>query len=86
MFDHTKHLPVECKRVTGNVNKVTKKPVRSQTKCDLHNYLKGQSRKKMMYCPTCNTNLCIDCYKLFHEEPNIVGKKKSLKRKLGIKD
>ena len=78
MFDHTKHLPVKCKRVTGNVNKETKKPVRSQTKCDLHNYLGD--------CPTCNANLCIDCYKLFHEEPDIVGKKKSLKRKLGIKD
>ena len=83
LFDHTKHLPVQCKLVTNNA---TGQPVRSQTKCDLHNYLKGQSRYKMMYCPACNANLCINCYKLFHEEPDIVGKKKSLKRKLGIKD
>ena len=78
LFDHTKHLPVQCKLVTNNA---TGQPVRSQTKCDLHNYLKGQSRYKMMYCPACNANLCINCYKLFHEEPDIVEKKKSLKRK-----
>ena len=83
LFDHTKHLPVRCKLVTNNA---TGQPVRSQTKCDLHNYLKGQSRYKMMYCPacSCNANLCINCCKLFHEEPDIVGKKKSLKRKLGV--
>ena len=43
----------------------------------------------MMYCPACNcnANVCINCYKLFHEKPDVVGKKKSpLKRKLGIKD
>ena len=60
LFDHTKHLPVQCKLVTNNA---TGQPVRSQTKCDFHNYLKGQSRYKiMMYCPACNANLCINCY------------------------
>ena len=86
LFDHTKHLPLECKQTTGNVSDVTGKAIRSQTKCDLHKYLNGQSRHKIMYCPTCNANLCIHCYKLFHEERDLVGKKKQLKRKLGIKD
>ena len=85
LFGHTTHLPVQCKHVTGNTSDVTGKAIRSQTNCDLLKYL-YQSRHKMMYFPTCKANLCIDCYKLFHEEPDLVGKKNQLKQKPGIKD
>ena len=79
-------MPVQCKHVTGNVSDVTGKAIRSQNKCDFYKYLNGQSRHKMMYWPACNKNLCIDFYKLFHEEPDSVGKTNRLKQKLGIKD
>ena len=84
LFDPIEHFPVECERVTGKKSKKTGLPVRSQKKCVFHNYLGGQARNKIMYCPSCNINLCVDCYKLFHTQQNIVSNKRQLQRKLGI--
>ena len=35
-------------------------------------------RALISYCATCNVNLCIDCYKMFHQNANITQSKKSL--------
>ena len=37
-----------------------------------------EMRALIIYCATCNLNLCIDCYKMFHQNANITQSKKSL--------
>ena len=85
LFDHTLHLPINCKRITANVSAKTGKQIEAKPKCDLHHWLGGQLRSKVMYCETCNVNLCIHCYTLFHTNPHLVAKKQQLKRKYNIK-
>ena len=84
LFDHSLHFPVACKKLTGNVSKTTGKPIESKTKCDLHYWLGSQYRAQVMKCETCNVNLCIDCYRLFHVEPKLVERRDELKRKYNI--
>ena len=51
-------------------------PVQIKTQhsqCQMHTWLYNvKYRSQLMHCPTCNVNLCLDCYKPFHEIPNII--------------
>ena len=60
-------------------NYVCKKQVEAPA-CRLHNWFGGTSKYKIMYCPVCDINLCVNCYKLFHTEANLVGIKDKLKK------
>ena len=60
LFDHSFHLPVNCKLVTGNVRETTCRDVDAKTKCNLHYWLGVQSRSKVMKYETYNINLCIN--------------------------
>ena len=53
-------------------------PVRRR-QCQLHRWARGREGKEergsILTCSICRVHLCISCYKLFHTEANIVGKK-----------
>ena len=49
------------------------KPIRA-----LHRWGGVEMRDSMTYYATCNVNLCIDCYKMFHQNANITQSKNSL--------
>ena len=43
------------------------------TQCQMHTWLYNvKHRSQLMHCPACNVNLCLNCYKPFHEIPNII--------------
>ena len=52
----------------------------------LHRWGGVEMRALISYCATCNVNLCIDCYKMFHKNANITQSKKSLvnQSKVGV--
>lgn len=51
------HIPIEARCNTGDKPKL---------KCAMHRWLGDRKEGKLGYCRTCNVNLCIDCYDLFH--------------------
>ena len=49
--------------------------------CALHNWVdQTKTQQHVMYCPTCNVNLCIKCYRLFHLILNPDSLRKACKR------
>ena len=66
------HSPVQCKQ---------------NVQCQLHKWCSSSKQKmrvetQLCYCPTCNVNLCLECYRPFHTETDIVKKKSVIERKL----
>ena len=58
---------------------------RSEPRCQLHTWASGsQIRKKagVVRCETCGVHLCIQCFNIFHEAPNLVQKKTQLYNKM----
>lgn len=53
---------------------------RGRMRCGLHKWCAGfeVKGKNILMCSTCGVGLCADCYRVFHEEPDLVGKKESL--------
>ena len=47
-------------------------------RCALHRWGGVEMRSLISYFATCNVNLCIDRYKMFHQNANITQSKKSL--------
>ena len=55
-LDDTKdHLPDKAKQ---------------SARCSLHRYVGVETEKQVMYCATCNINLCVNCYRFFHKIPD----------------
>ena len=54
-------------------------PTTRRRQCQLHRWARGREGKEergsILTCSICRVHLCISCYKLFHAEANIVGKK-----------
>jgi hypothetical protein len=50
----------------------------NRPQCDLHRWTGIQKEAGILYCRSCNINLCIDCYKIFHMRSNLVGTKEQL--------
>ena len=82
LFNPRAHFPKECVLIGADDKG---KRVRKQPSCGLHGWLGKQSRNKILHCSTCNVNLCVDCYEIFHNEADLVAKKDELKDKYGIK-
>ena len=55
-------------------------PIVDDARCQLHAWATGGNKYRMRicYCSTCNVNLCVDCYRLFHTQANLKGMKESL--------
>jgi hypothetical protein len=70
LYQHLPHFPV-----TPN----TKRP----PKCALHRWATGGEayRAQVFGCDQCEVCLCLDCFKVFHSEVDIVGIKGDLNRK-----
>lgn len=58
-------------------------PIKAQkrSRCALHSWASERKQRTeafVMYCPTCNVNLCIDCYNFFHHTPDIHRHRQSI--------
>jgi len=73
LYDSKLHFGEDC------VNYICEKQDEPPT-CRLHNWFGGKSKYKIMHCPVCDINLCVNCYKLFHTEANLVDMKAKLKK------
>mmetsp|Transcript_25091 Transcript_25091/g.54722 ORF Transcript_25091/g.54722 Transcript_25091/m.54722 type:complete len:1026 (-) Transcript_25091:83-3160(-) len=58
---------------------IPQKKKESGSRCQLHWYLNNdQYRAGLSYCNDCNALLCQECFEIFHEEEDIVGRKREL--------
>ena len=48
--------------------------------CPLHKWAAHirTEKRNIGYCSVCNVSLCMECYPLFHIEPDIVSKKEKI--------
>ncbi len=69
-------------RLMKSLDHLPENPSKKKSRCSLHRWLGYETQKGVMYCPSCNVNLCIDCYKIFHNDDDIVNKKLQLQKKL----
>ena len=53
----------------------------SRARCALHRWLGIETTSQISQCKTCSVHLCIQCYRLFHTEPNLVNQKNRLQKK-----
>ena len=69
---HLDHLPAETSSSTS-------------ARCQFHRWLGHETCKSVSFCAACNVNLCVHCYKIFHQEEHLVAQKDALKIKLDPK-
>ena len=50
----------------------------SRPQCALHSWTGSRNQSDILYCRTCNINLCVDCYKIFNTRSDLVGTKEQL--------
>ena len=51
-------------------NHNTNRPKFKKPRRALHRWGGVKTRASISYCATCNVNVCIDCYKVFHKKAN----------------
>ena len=69
---HLDHLPAEISSSTS-------------ARCQFQRWLGHETCKSVSFCATCNVNLCVRCYKIFHQEEHLVAQKDALKIKMDPK-
>ena len=69
-------------RLNRTLDHLPKKPKLKKCRCRLHMWFGIKTQKDTLFCPTCNVNLCIKCYKMFHNCQNIVAMKMALYKKI----
>ena len=57
-----------------------------KARCSMHRWLGYETTSQISHCPTCNVNLCVKCYRIFHYTPNLVSMKAQLKQKYAPKN
>ena len=62
---------VRC-RLDTRLNHLPEEEERGEAQCQMH-YWKNKSkyRKQLMKCATCQVTLCLKCYKIFHDRPDL---------------
>ena len=55
--------------------------MQKNARCSLHKWVGVETEKGVLYCRTCNVNLCQLCFKYYHVTKDIVGEKEKLKKK-----
>ena len=53
-----------------------------KARCAIHRWVGVEMRSSIFFCLTCNVNLCVDYYKHFHQNMNIVRTKKTILNQL----
>ena len=59
-------------------------PAKNKSLCPFHQWaaeIRNESGNRG-YCQACNVTLCMECYRLFHMEPDLVKKKEEIKKGL----
>ena len=66
---------VRC-RLDTRLNHLPEEEERGEAQCQMH-YWKNKSkyRKQLMKCATCQVTLCLKCYKIFHDRPDLTSLK-----------
>jgi hypothetical protein len=74
LYQHVPHFPVPSDHL------------KVQPKCALHRWATGGGmyRAQVFVCDQCKVCLCLDCFKVFHTEADIVGMKGELSRKYTV--
>ena len=57
------------------------RPPNSKVRCSVYRWVGVETQKDVILCPSCDVNLCIDCYHIFHHIPNMNMMKKLLTNK-----
>ena len=68
-------------RLDTTLDHLPVKTAGTNSRCALHKWVNIETQKQVMFCPTCNVNLCLSCYRLFHTKPNLLQMKESLSNK-----
>lgn len=72
------------RRFNTAVQHFPEKPSGKRARCQLHRWARNREGPEVFAtvttCSVCRVNLCLSCYKLFHTEANILGKKKDIAR------
>ena len=72
------------RRFNTAVQHFPEKPSGKRPRCQLHRWARNREGQEVFAtvstCSVCRVNLCLSCYKLFHTEANILGKKKDIAR------
>ena len=50
----------------------------SKSQCALHRWTGNRMEAGIMHCRSCNINLCLDCYEIFHTHSNLIATKEQL--------
>lgn len=53
----------------------------TRARCALHRWVGVETTSQLSQCNTCGVHLCIQCYRLFHTEPDLLKHKDRLKKK-----
>jgi len=59
----------------------SKMAYKSKPRCAIHRWAtnrKKERKSNVFCCRSCQVSLCIDCFELFHEDPDLLSKKKQL--------
>mmetsp|Transcript_18803 Transcript_18803/g.21387 ORF Transcript_18803/g.21387 Transcript_18803/m.21387 type:complete len:291 (+) Transcript_18803:145-1017(+) len=56
-------------------------PSKKHARCNLHRWAGVETTAGIMSCATCNTNLCLQCFKMFHTDRHLAEKREQLKKK-----
>ena len=51
-------------------------------RCILHRWVEIETHNDVMYCPTCNDDLCVLFYHLFHSDVEIVNMEDSISTRI----
>ena len=69
-------------RLTTSVQHFPEWPTISRPQCQLHRWARNRQgrevRGAIVTCSICRVNLCVPCFKIFHTEAYVVGKKKEI--------
>ena len=65
-------------RINRTLNHLPENPKSKKCRCGLCMWFRIETQKDILFYPTYNVNLCIKCYKIFHNSQNIVAMKMAL--------
>ena len=66
-------------RLNNQFDHLPQIPQIKKARCGLHRWVGVEVRGHINFCATCNVNFCIQCYKMFHQNSNLLQSKHSIK-------
>ena len=54
---------------------------KKSARCSVHRWLGIDSERHTYYCSSCNVNMCVLYYRIFHQVPELLSQKSTLKHK-----